>query len=65
MFPFKVKCDNLLNNMVRAAKTVSIMVKCDLVLNNVFYLIEHEGKQHKQQLKTGGMQVIKVIGQAT
>ena len=33
---------NLLNNIVRAAKTVSIMVKCDLVLNSVFYLIEDE-----------------------
>ena len=33
---------NLLNNTVRAAKTVTIMVKYDLVLNSVFYLIEYE-----------------------
>ena len=56
MFPFKVKCDNLLNNIVRAAKTVSIMVKCDLVLNSVFYLIEYEAVMRASSISSNSRQ---------
>ena len=33
---------NILNNIVIAARTVSITVKCDFVFNSVLYLIEYE-----------------------
>ena len=33
---------NILNNIVIAARAVTIMVKCDFVFNSVLYLIEYE-----------------------
>ena len=47
---------NLLNNIVRAAKTVSIMVKCDLVLNSVFYLIEYEAVMRESSISSNSRQ---------
>ena len=47
---------NLLNNTVRAAKTVTIMVKCDLVLNSVFYLIEYEAVMRTSSIGSNSRQ---------
>ena len=47
---------NLLNNIVSAAKTVSIMVKCDLVLNSVFYLIEYEPAMRASSISSNSRQ---------
>ena len=47
---------NLLNNIVSAAKTVSIMVKCDLVFNRVFYLIEYEAVMRASSISSNSRQ---------
>ena len=47
---------NLLNNIVRVAKTVSIMVKSDLVLNSVFYLIEYEAVMRASSISSNSRQ---------
>ena len=47
---------NLINDIVRAAKTVSIMVKSDLVLNSVFYLIEYEAVMSASSISSNSRQ---------
>ena len=47
---------NLLSNIVRAAKTVSVMVKCDLVFNSVFYLIDYEAVMRASSISSNSRQ---------